>query len=46
MAVYLTKEKTEEFAQYITGNKNSQRGVYNCPYAKTQIIIFPRSIMQ
>lgn len=37
-----TKEKSEEVSQWLTGSNKSNRGVYNCPFKKTQLIVFYR----
>ena len=42
ISVAVNKDKSEEFAQWFTGSSNSNRGIYSCPYLKTQIIVFYR----
>ena len=37
-----TKEKSEAFAQWLTGTTTANRGVYGCPYNKTHMIVFFR----
>lgn len=37
-----TKEKSEAAAQWLSGSMTSNRGVYGCPYNKSQMIVFFR----
>jgi hypothetical protein len=41
--VSATKEKAENYSQWITNSSTSRGGIYMCPYGnKSQLVIFPR----
>jgi len=44
IAISLTKEQSNDFCKYFSGVENPVRGVFNSPYLKTQLILFPRFV--
>lgn len=37
-------EQTHEFSKFLSGTESHKRGVFNAPYQKTNLIIFPRFV--